>query len=457
MATERNHSEIGLGRSTGRMTAVMRAAALPPGPKVLRVGLVRAGRVLEERLVKDRGDVTVGRDGSATFVVPCEPTAVLARRGGGYTLRLGAGMAARVAFDEGVRSFSEGDAIDLGEGARGRVTLPGGATLLFQHVSAPAPAPTPVLPHAVRAGDEIDWNLTILVALSFLFHFGLVGALYSDWADGKVQDAATVAGLLDLAKLAPPNVPLESHDVASAPTTVAADAPKAVASAHEPLPRSGPASHSPSSGASRAGKEAAMVASAERMAMDVLGSLGASGTASDRALRRGSEVPPVDMSAEAQKASSVGPSGPLATRSMGPVGPGSSDLSTLGTTRAAPGRDSAGPARDTRGPALDTRIDPARLTVPVSDADRVVAGLRPRFRRCYEQGLQDDPQMSGKATLTARIGANGEVTGVDASVNGLSAAVGSCLARTLKSAQFAAPGATGSTLTVPVTLVQSGR
>ena len=80
--------------------------------------------------------------------------------------------------------------------------------------------------------------------------------------------------------------------------------------------------------------------------------------------------------------------------------------------------------------------------VPISDADRVVAGLRPKFRACYQSGLNDDPAMQGRVILSARVAPDGTVESVDpASGEGLSARVTSCLADTVKRAQFSAPAA----------------
>jgi hypothetical protein len=62
--------------------------------------------------------------------------------------------------------------------------------------------------------------------------------------------------------------------------------------------------------------------------------------------------------------------------------------------------------------------------------------------------------MSGKLTLTAKVLPNGEVAAVDvASNSGLSPAVASCAARSLRNAMFTAPGASGSTVTLPITFV----
>src|SRR5579885_2706705 len=53
----------------GQMTAVMRAMQQATGPKVLRIGLVASGRILEERIVKQRTSVTVGPSEKSMFVV----------------------------------------------------------------------------------------------------------------------------------------------------------------------------------------------------------------------------------------------------------------------------------------------------------------------------------------------------------------------------------------------------
>ena len=60
----------------GQMTAVMRAMATATGPKVLRIGLVQSGRVVEERIIKQRTTVTVGSNERATFVIGKDHTII---------------------------------------------------------------------------------------------------------------------------------------------------------------------------------------------------------------------------------------------------------------------------------------------------------------------------------------------------------------------------------------------
>ena len=89
-------------------------------------------------------------------------------------------------------------------------------------------------------------------------------------------------------------------------------------------------------------------------------------------------------------------------------------------------------------------------------ADGVVAGLRNRFRTCYQTGLLEDSTMSGKVLISAKVGPNGEVSSATiASISGLSPSVGQCIANVVKRATFSAPGGGGSTLQIPVTFVQS--
>ena len=98
----------------------------------------------------------------------------------------------------------------------------------------------------------------------------------------------------------------------------------------------------------------------------------------------------------------------------------------------------------------------ATLTVPVVDADRVIAGLRPRFRACYRTGLTEKPSMAGKLVLAASLSPEGEVKSASVVSNaGISSTVADCVSRVLQRAQFDAPGGTGSTLTLPVTFSQS--
>ena len=159
----------------GQMTAVMRAVAQQSGPKVLRIGVVQGGRVIEERVIKQRGTVTVGQSEKSVFVIPS--TAVPAQFklfeliGNDYHLNFLDGMGGRVALATGISDLAglRGQAkrvqvaganayqVRLTEEARGKVII-GDTTFLFQFVAPPPPQPRPQLPLAVKGGlaSQID-------------------------------------------------------------------------------------------------------------------------------------------------------------------------------------------------------------------------------------------------------------------------------------------------------------
>jgi hypothetical protein len=87
----------------------------------------------------------------------------------------------------------------------------------------------------------------------------------------------------------------------------------------------------------------------------------------------------------------------------------------------------------------------------VANAASVVAGMAAGFRRCYNRGLQENPDMKGTIRLTLKIGPNGEVEGASPSGGGnLSGTVISCCAGVASSRQFAPPDGGGATIIIPV-------
>jgi hypothetical protein len=457
-------AQPGAGRP-GQMTAVMRAVAQQTGPKVLRIGVVQGGRVIEERVIKQRGTVTVGQSEKSVFVIPS--TAVPAQFklfeliGNDYHLNFLDGMGGRVALATGISDLGalRGQAkranvgganayqVRLTEEARGKVII-GDTTFLFQFVAPPPPQPRPQLPLAVKGGlaSQIDWDLTIIAAFSFLLHFGIIGAMYSDWMDPMVSDDFNIQGLVDLTKNVPPPTIETPADTSTAATTATAAATAAPAS-------------KPSGAAGKVNDKqaAALAQQAEQMQMQMLAAFGGN-TAVQGALNR-SDIPPADLSNAAASGAGVSnASGDLrlGTAGGGTVRPGSAGggLAGIGVTGGA-GGGGAGKEAAVKGPTGDAQIGATTASVPVSDAERVVAGLRARFRSCYNKGLAVDPGMAGSVTIVTKVAPNGEVTAADSSANsGLSADVVTCIQRVVKNAQFTGPGGSGSTINIPVKFVQ---
>jgi hypothetical protein len=464
----------------GAMTAVMRALSVSAGPKVLRVGVVRAGSIVEERVIKQRITVTVGAGETAMFVIPALAAHARAvfrlfeRIGDDYWLNVLPGMTGRVALSSGVTTLegaaAGGPPLKLGEDARGKVIL-GDTTLLFQFVAPPVSQPRPQLPLGVKAGLRNDWTLTFIVAVSFLVHFGLVGTMYSDWTDPIVGDQYDVKGLVDMmAKIpAPPpvDVPEQPSDLAT-PEKAAMPASASSATASAP-PTSNNAPSRPNTPRGREQRtsaetsisnerSASLAASADTMKMQILIGL-QGGPAVTGALDR-SNVPPVDLGVVAER--NVGVTrgnGDLKTNSGGPIAASKTNgLTTLGVTKSDGTGTKAGQESTTAGPdRLVANIGISTGSAAIPNADSVVAGLRGRFRSCYQTGLLGDSTMTGKVVISARVAPNGEVSSADiAAISGLSPTVGQCIAGVVKRATFAAPSGGGSsTIQIPVTFVQS--
>jgi hypothetical protein len=462
--------QSGTSQRPGQMTAVMRAVAANAGPKVLRIGVVEAGRVAEERIIKQRTHVTVGASEKNMFVVSTQnlpPTfRVFELVGNDYHLNFLDGMTGRIALPTGISDLSmlKGQAkrnaqgayqVRLTEDSRGKVVI-GDTTFLFQFVAPPPIQPKPQLPVAVlRGASSIDWNTTIIAALSFLCHFMALGAIYSDWLDPVIDDEVSVAGLIDSLKNLPPPPPVEEKpdekpdesqkaEKAAEPVKAAAAAPAAGAKG-EKAPMS-------------AKESAALSNELDKIDMAVLAFAG-TGPATAGVLKNG-EVPTGSLDQAAASAAAVGAGGgDLNLKGGGgAIRPGAAGggLAGIGSTGKGAGTEGTGTGAKVEGPKGNASVGGAAVSGgSVSNAARVVAGMRAGFRACYQRGLAENPDAAGSIRLTIRVGAGGEVAGVSPSPSGsLPASVISCVVARAQSAQFDAPEGGSAVIAVPVTFVK---
>lgn len=457
----------------GQMTAVMRAMDQAAGPKVLRVGLVMGGKVIEERVIKDRGHVTIGPSEKSTFVTPGKNVPSNFRLfelvGNFYVLNFLDNMTGKLAQESGVTDLAElkHDAkkstvanvtvfqVPLTDDARGKVVV-GDTTFLFQFVAAPAAPAKVQMPVAAQAGfgHSIDWSTTTIAAFSFLLHFGLVGTIYSDWLDPPVSDEFDVAALLDTIKSLPAPPPIEEpkdNAEAQAPTQAQAEAPKTPT----------PAAKAESGGKVSDQRAAQISNELAQLDLQMLGTLNNMGNATQGVLERG-DVPMglFDNAASSSAGASAlgGMAGLALGDSGGAVRPGAAgnSLANIGDTQAAAATaaSASGATKAVKGPTGSAQVGGAAVTGNVANAQSVVAGMGAGFRRCYNRGLQTDPTMKGSVRITARIGPNGEVLSASPSGGGgLSGDVIGCVVARVQSASFAPPDGGGATIVIPVSFV----
>jgi hypothetical protein len=447
----------------GQMTAVMRAVAAT-GPKVLRIGLVQSGRVIEERIIKQRTHVTVGPNEKNMFVVGAGNLPNTFRLfelvGNDYSLNFLDGMTGRVALPTGISDLTvlKGQArrtqqgsyqIRLTEDSRGKVVI-GDTTFLFQFVAPPPIQPKPQLPVSVtRGATSIDWATTMIAAFSFLIHFSAIGSLYSEWLDPVVDYDVNVSNLLESVKSLPPPPPIEepTEEVDQTATDKPAEKPAA-------KPTGGPPSAKP--GAMSNAQAAALSNQLEQMEMATLGALAGAGPATEGVLKTG-EVPTGALDKAAASNAGVGVGGLSLGGGGGAIRPGAAGggLGTLGSSTAG-GGGGEGTAAKVAGPKGNAAVGGANVSGgQVSNAARVVAGMRAGFRNCYNRALAQNPDVEGRISLSIRVGPGGEVQGVSAAASGnLPDSVTSCVKARAQAAQFDPPQGGAAVIQVPVTFVK---
>ena len=452
----------------GQMTAVMRAMA-PTGPKVLRIGLVRDGRVIEERIIKKRQTVTVGPSERNLFVLASRELPTTFRLfelvDGNYYLNFLDGMSGRIALQTGISELSvlqgqarktdHGYQVQLTEDSRGKVVL-GDTTFLFQFVAPPPIQPRPQLPVSVTQGASgVDWPTTMIAAFSFLAHFMAIGALYSDWLDPIVDYEVNVKSLVESVQSLPAPPPLEEK-VAEEDTKAeerVEEQPKATPKA----PKAEKAD-APKQKLSQA-EVAALSEELDSFDMGILGAETGQAATADVLNESDSIASSILDKAAASGAgvSSGGPGGLNMPAGGGAIRPGTggNSLASIGSTGKA-AEEGSGKTTKVRGPKGSASVGGAAVAGgTVSNASSVVARMRAGFRACYNRGLAKNPDASGKINLKIKVGPGGEVAGVSASSSGnLPASVVGCVKARAQSGRFSPPQGGSALVSVPVTFVK---
>jgi hypothetical protein len=400
----------------GQMTAVMRAMQQASGPKVLRIGLVAAGRILEERVVKQRTSVTIGPSEKSMFVVQANLPSqyrLFELIGNDYYLNFLDGMTGRVALATGISDLAalKGQAkrvgaayqIRLTEEARGKIVV-GETTFLFQFVASPPVQPRPRLPLSVKGGvgSQIDWNLTIIAAFSFLLHFGLVGAMYSDWMDPVVNDDIT-AGLLDMVQRTVPP-PVETTEVPTASATSTDTAP---------APTQAPKQQTQGKqGAPDQKVVAGLLQEADQARIAILAAL--NGGPNINGAMKDDNGAPVDLNSLANRSggiSNITGGLNLPGGAGGPIHPGASG-GLQGLHGGETGGASTGAGTIVKVvPVGDVQYTGSAMSVPVANAEAVIRSqIHPNAKKCYQRGLESDPTQAGKIVILIKVAPAGKST-----------------------------------------------
>ena len=428
--------------------------------RVMRIGIVQGGRIIEERLIRSRENISLGWSSKATFAVPSEALPkqwlLFEITPRGYIARFADAMDARIAVGNEVISLAQlkqagrirrqGNAwlLLLDERSRGKIAV-GDLTILFQFVTPPLPQPRPRLPASVRGTwmTGLDWAFTAIGSASFLAHLAFVMYLRNvDWPRKPDIEEIPDRFVQIMAKAKPPEPPKQQtktdektdekkveNKVAS--TSAAKKAPKPEISAEEKARIDAERRARLAEQVRNTGILKLLGAKADGSGSiaDVLGK-GDVDRDQEKAFQGvgGLTVATSDASLRGVK-SGTGGSGKVAdigslrgagTIASGNTGAGASEKRVSGVVKS-------------EAPAVDGELDPALVSKEV----RARIGA---VKACYERALKRNPNLSGKIKVRWTITAAGTVSGVDIADDSMGdSEVSSCIKQLVARWRFPAP------------------
>jgi TonB family protein len=462
----------------GAMTMAMQAVQVrTSGPKVLRIGIIQGGKIVEERIIRQRETVTVGASERNHFIIAGMPARfeLFQLVGGDYILNFTDAMRGRVSLAGGVQELDQLRAtgaarnagthwqVKLSDTSRGKVVI-GDTTLLFQFVVPPPVQPRPQLPAAVAGGfiAGIDWLFTAFVMFSFMSHFGFI--IFLENADWPVQPTlATIPDhVAELIFREPEPPPDEQPEDQSTNEATAEEVEVVEQRQQEPQrgeQRAQESGGTPTERQERADAQArlAVESATQQVEQLLLGSLSSSGGAFVDVLAGGAVTgSAADILAQAEgvgvATSSSG--GTLRERSGGGrLGGATEGLGGLVAVKGASTERVEGAQVEEQAPRGRFRaISGAEEESGTGSFDdrvvvRMIQTRSAAIRACYERELRSNPQLQGAIRISMTIQESGSVTGVRVTENTMgNDAVGACLVRVISGFRFN-PGPTDGSVT----------
>jgi len=418
--------------------------------KMLRVGIIQADRILDERHVR-KGHVTIGSDAKNTIVLPPSEDlparfALFENHKGQYQLVFDDTMQGRVNLGSSEvdleRLRKQGLAQERGtnyvlplqDSARGKVDL-GELTLFFQFI-APTPASEkPVLPPDVVGGfwKELDRTFFLVLAASLMLNF--VWGSYIYFAETPKEPELTLDELEDRFVKADiiPKQPPKQEVVAEAPQ--AAEEAKPQEDVKDPGEKA--SDNTPKDAAQRKAEVVKKVSG--KGLLKILGSSG-SGSGGAFADVLGGSTGGGEIAEALAGAGGVGVATAEAVGAGGQKGGGTGNVAGIGDLgTSGGGKVDLGGKQEV---AVTGRVKDAAPEVDSADVDRdalakyVKARLR-AIQNCYEKELKRNPSLKGKVVVRFSIMPSGGVGDIDIEENTLgNDAVGSCIRSVIRTWRF---------------------
>jgi TonB family protein len=461
------------------MAPKQQAQSNGPRERILRIGIILGGKIVEERLIRDRETVTIGQSAKNTFSIPApelpKSWPLFSSQQNKYSLHFGEGMDGRISDGGGVLALAQlkqGQAqkladryvLPLSDQARGKIIL-GDMTILFQFVMAPPLQPRPQLPQSVRGRllDRVDPYMAAILLFSLIVHGGVVGFIYSMDTPRKPEPDEIPDRYATVLTQKPP----EPEPVVAPPTEgPAKEEPKAGGGEDKKPPKDpGEKKPAPEPSGDDGGGDAEAKAKEEAEARGVINIVGSRGKGAGRfADVSDGKNPGGDLQAGIDKARREG----TGVSAAGGTGGGTRGSST-GSVGTGSGPGVAGPkGSGNDGKGVKVGEEQVKVTGSVGkpvidddgglDAESVYQKIKTSYygqvQKCYQDALKSNSSLKGRVDVTITIGPAGSVTSVD--VDGFDSGVDACIQQNARRWRFNKPPNGSATFQFPFTFRSGG-
>lgn len=450
--------------------------------KILRLGVIQNGNIIEERLLRTPETVTVGQSAKNTFTlvsdgVPQSAT-LLEYVKGRYILHFSDTMTGRVLVGDTlhdlaalrqagkVRKSGNDWVIELDAKTRGKVVI-GDVTILFQFVNPPPLKVAPQLPAHMRGG------LLLFLRESVGLSGGFIGSLIASMViqggfllyllyvvpppkRRSIMDAPPDL-FVSILTQQPPETPPPEPDTDDDQAEPDDDDSEPVI-VERPVERETPRTPEPEQRASRdENRTSTEIRDQARERVRTESALGAL-TSSDTGV--GSIVAaladrPSNLRAEdiIANQAALGSGGDGIVSSTG-IGTSADATANVGRAEIGSGEGRSSVARQAEVARTERQAEAVEVRSRIRGAEERMAGsgslsssnvaavFRRRegdVRRCYERGLARDPGLGGRLVVQLTIGDGGRVDDVTLRTNELGDDVGTCVVGALRRWRFDAP------------------
>lgn len=423
------------------------AAQTPPQrslQKVLRIGVVQEGKVARERLMRIQELVTIGDGPRATFTVLGTQIGphheLFLPKGDHYVLAVPEWVEGKLSWKDGIRGLDElrgrGDAVKKGDvwhlpltdNVKGKVTV-GSTTILFQFVQAPPEPVRPISPADFKR-PMLDDEDPLFLGLLGVFSVIAVAFMLYVYTTPRVanEDVIDMEELSKLVKTSPIPIEVKPADTAGQEKKAEKSEKKDQKKADKPAETAGESKPSAPSADSVAKKSLLLqmfgtVADGNGTAADLIG---------DDAAQAKLDAALSGVSG-AQQASA----GDLGMKTGGTGGRGDATVG-VGVATGGSAGTGGGVATVVKKPKVD--YGSADASVDEGDGSGIAGTMRKssgRVASCVEQGLKQDPEMSGRVSVGFQI-TKGKVSDVHVVDNTTgNSQVGTCIAGAIRGIRFA--------------------